>query len=226
MKFLQGWWHYARDPRIFGSALALALVGVAAWLIAPANDKLFNFLLLFSALGALTVTTLNIWISRWESQRKPLILIGVGDPESLTCRLSPKWQSESERVLCDPVSIRVAMRNAGNRTAGQVLYNVVLPKAIRNAMTSFFGGGIQQAKSNEGNVLRYVYTRRDLLPGPVDLQEIQLAFLRGSRDYEGYFIVYVDEQPGYQRRFVLEVRDQQTSLEESVIEVVRVADNE
>jgi hypothetical protein len=224
MKLLQSSLRYARDPRIFGSALALVVAGIIAWCIAPGDERLFNFLLLFSTLGALSVTTLNIWISRWESLRKPVILIGIGDPGNLSYQVKPKWGSERE--LSEPLSLRVAMRNAGTKTARQVLYNVVLPKDIKNRMASFHIGGISLSKLDEPDVLRYVYSTRDLLPGPVNTQQIEVAFPRGSRDYHGHLIVYVDEDPPYQQNFVIEVREEQSNPQEGGVDETRLVENE
>lgn len=215
MNSMQGWLRFAKGPQIWGSALALAVAAVMAWSIAPADEKLFNFLLLFSTLGGLSVATFNIWISRWQSLPKPVILIGIGDPGNLSYQVKPKWGPDRE--LSEPVSLPVAMRNAGAKTARQVLYNVVLPKEIKNAVTRFYLGGIGLAKLDDPDVLRYVYTKRDLLPGPVNTQEIQVAFPRGSCDYEGYFTVHMDEDPPYQQNFVIEVREGQTSPEEDAV---------
>lgn len=224
MKLPEAWLRFARDSRIFGSALVLILAFVIAWLIAPGDDRLFNFLLLFSTLGALSVASLNIWITRWEALRKPVILIGIEHPGNFSYQIQPKWGPD--RDLSEPVSLRVAMRNAGTRTARQVLYNVVLPKEIKDRMTSFYLGGISPAKLDEPDVFRYVYSTRDLLPGPVNTQEIEVAFRRGSRDYYGHFIVHVDEEPPYQQNFVIEVREQQSNPQEGGVDETRLVENE
>jgi len=213
MKLPEAWLRFGRDSRIFGSALVLVLAFVIAWLIAPGDDRLFNFLLLFSTLGALSVATLNIWITRWEALRKPAILIGIEHPGNFSYQIQPKWAPD--RDLSEPVSLRVAMRNAGSRSAGQVLYNVELPKEVKNAMGSF--RGICLADPAAPGSLRYVYSTRNLQPGPVNIQQIEVAFPRGSGDYIGCFILHVDEDPEYRHEFVIEVREGQTSPKEDVV---------
>jgi hypothetical protein len=215
MKLPQSWVHYVRAPRIFGIVLALAFAALIAWRIAPDDHKLFNFLLLFSTLGALAVATFGFLVSQWESLRKPVIVLGIGAPGNLSYQVKPKWGPDGE--LSEPVSLPVAMRNAGARTARQVLYNVLLPKEVKDRMTSFYMGGISPGKLDDSGALRYVYTKRDFLPGPVNTQEIEVAFPRGNRDYEGYFTVHVDEDPPYQQNFVIEVREGQTSPEEDAV---------
>jgi hypothetical protein len=177
-----------------------AAAGALAWHVAPEENRVFYLLLGLGAVGALAPVLLSAY--RFVFVRGAEVRVGWGPGVQASVEVHPEWPEGSD--MSQPVALQIGVANRGDKTAHSVLYNVLLPDTIRDAMSTLSMGGIHPDRHPPDGLIRFIYDRQRLLPSVSDTQEIQVRFPPGSTTYPCVYILNVDDRPP--ERGSLEIR--------------------
>lgn len=199
---------------------AAAALAIVIWKIAPSDNRAFNMFLAATVGAAFILSAAQLWVAgrqltlaerqqvhrEEEEARLPDVEFGLDTECSSSVVFHPDWQPD--RDYSQGVTVPVTIVNKGARAARQLVYNLLVPDPVRNAMTSYFSGGISPSKHPPKGVTQFVYQRSDLAPQVRDVQDIVLAFPRGSASYECPFILQVEDLPPVEGQVNIEVVDE------------------
>lgn len=224
MRVLREVWGRARAlattcwrSRLARAVLAIAVLtgaGAFAWRISPEENRGFYVLLALGAIGALVPVAAAAY--RLLFIRGPDVRIGFGRGLGQSVEVRPSWPEGKE--LSQPVPLQVGIANNGDTTAEVISYNLLFPAAVKNAMTTYFMGGISSIKDPPDGCMGYQYRMEGLLPSTYNAQHIEVRFPRQRETYkcECRYVLIVEGQPRQEGSLEIRVVDEAgESTEES-----------